>query len=97
MCTTTPSTERPFRPYDAYLDKGCEVNPVRLGCLSCPLPFCKYDDPGAYRNWRDRKHRARVIAGMKAEGLNIPQAAQEFGLTERTIYRYKAKAKEERP
>ena len=70
--------------------EGCEVNPIRFGCLSCPLPFCKYDDPDAYRNWQDRQHRRQVKAAMQAERLTVAQAAQKFGLTERTIYRYKA-------
>ena len=26
-----------------YRDEGCEVSP---SCLKCPLPQCKYDEPG---------------------------------------------------
>ena len=26
-----------------YEDTGCEASD---SCLDCPLPFCKYDDPG---------------------------------------------------
>ena len=93
MCTQTPSTERTLRPYDLYHDIGCDINPVRLGCLSCPLPFCKYDDPGAYRNWQDRQRRKQAM--METEGLSVEDAAQRLGLTVRTIFRYRERDRKE--
>ena len=96
MCRTTPSTERSLPPYDKYGDKGCEASPGRLGCLSCPLPFCRYDDPVSFRNWQDRKRRALVTAAMQADSLSVAQTAQRFGLTIRTVSRYKAN-EEDRP
>ena len=30
------------------LADGCDVSPK---CLDCPLPLCKYDDPGPYQKW----------------------------------------------
>jgi len=30
-------------------DKGCYINPIPWGCLTCPLPACKYDMPNTRR------------------------------------------------
>ena len=38
--------------------EGCEVSPGPLGCLSCPLPVCRYDDP---RMKRDAMYDAHAI------------------------------------
>ena len=67
-----------------FKDDGCEVSP---SCLRCPLPRCKYDDPGWYqrevRDQRDQKiHRAK-----QAEGLSVPQLAHRFGVSQRTVFR----------
>jgi hypothetical protein len=60
------SVKGTFPTHSHYVDDGCEVSP---SCLSCPLPLCKYDDPGGYQNWLGRRRRARLkgVEG-KAEG-----------------------------
>ena len=76
-----------------YVDDGCEVSP-RPGCLQCPLPQCKYDDPDAYH--REQRHRRdlEVLLARHADGASVPQLAQRFGLSERTIHRIFARVAE---
>ena len=93
MCTQTPSTERTLRPYDVYHDIGCDINPVRLGCLSCPLPICKYDDPRAYRKWQATQQTKQAM--METEDLSVKEAALRLGVTTRTVFRYRERDKEE--
>lgn len=67
-----------------YQDTGCEVSP---SCLRCPLPRCKHDDPHGVRQQRQQARdleRARII---QAEGLTAAQAAERFGVAERTVFR----------
>ena len=67
-----------------YEDSGCEVSET---CLNCPLPRCKYDDPGWYRRNRRLAQDFLVWQSIEQEGLTARQAAERFALTERTIYR----------
>ena len=67
-----------------YRDDGCDVS---TSCLSCPLPWCKYDDPAAYHRGR-REGRVREVLQVKRDlGTTVPQLAQRFGLSQRTIHR----------
>ena len=73
-----------------YRDNGCEVSP---SCLECPLPACKYDDPAAYHR-QVRESRDREIVDAKSvQGKSVPQIADHFGLSQRTIHRVLERAK----
>ncbi len=74
--------------YAKYPDKGCDVSP---SCLTCSLPSCKYDDPKAYLKWMRAKQRAPVQAALDSK--SVAEVAKQFRLTERTIFRIKAKIK----
>lgn len=67
-----------------YTDTGCEASP---SCLTCPLPVCKYDVPGGVRQARRLQADAERIAVMEREGLMVAEAAERFGITERTMFR----------
>jgi AraC-like DNA-binding protein len=67
-----------------YRDDGCEVSP---SCLSCPLPRCKYDDPGWLQRLRREERDREVIRTRRSEGLTVPQLASRFGVSQRTIFR----------
>ena len=72
-----------------YRDDGCEVSP---SCLRCPLPQCKYDDPGWFqRQKRDERDR-EVVTALRHDGLSVPQAAARFTLSQRTIFRILSRA-----
>ena len=69
--------------HSVYHDKGCDVAPA---CLACPLPVCKYDDPG----WRERptlKERSDTILSLLAEGLLPNEIAPRVGCSIRTVHR----------
>lgn len=62
---------------------GCEeVSPT---CLTCPLPICKYDDPGVLTRWRRQERDREVIAAMQT--MPVEDVARRFGISERTAYR----------
>ena len=67
-----------------YRDEGCEIS---SSCLHCPLPQCKYDDPGWMRRERIRERNRNVVDIMNREGLSVSAAASRFHLSQRTIFR----------
>ena len=74
---------------------GCEINPVRLGCLTCPLAVCKYDIPLEQRSRRIRlgqEHRKRVF-DLASRGFSAQAIANVLQLSTRTVYRYIQEAK----
>ncbi len=86
--TADPATPHPGkdpRPeFVHYRDQGCEVSP---SCLRCPLPRCRYDDPGWLRREAKAKRDQRVLTMHSSEGLGPSELAQRFGLSRRTIHR----------
>ena len=56
-------------------DTGCEVAPK---CLECPLPQCRYDDPGWFQRHRndERVDSQRMTPGMRKANK---QTQREFG------------------
>jgi hypothetical protein len=67
-----------------YRDDGCEVAPA---CLRCPLPRCKFDNPGWYqKELRDRRDQ-RIAQARSHEGLTVIQLSQPFGVSQRTVFR----------
>ena len=85
----TGTSMRDTRPeFVSYRDDGCEVSP---SCLRCPLPQCKYDDPGFLTRLR-REQRDKDVVGLLKQGASMRQAAEESGLTERTVFRIRKRA-----
>lgn len=70
------------------------MNPVVGGCLTCPLPQCKYDDPIWYQAWRRRQKDDEIVARVRELG-QTPRAevtvSVEIGVTERTVFRILAR------
>ena len=67
-----------------YHDDGCEIAP---SCLRCPLPQCKYDDPGWLRR-QERDQRDRdVLEAILVRGLSVAQVEASFALSQRTVFR----------
>lgn len=67
---------------DYYPDDGCDLYP---SCLSCPLPRCRYDEPG--RKQRGKALRNKEMLRLLKEGMGIKELAQRFGVSKRTVYR----------
>ncbi len=65
-------------------DNGCDLYP---SCLRCPLPRCRYEEPGGapamLRSGRD----AAIIRLATEQALSVDALAERFGLSRRTIFR----------
>ena len=70
--------------YYPYRDMGCQVSP---SCLQCPLPQCKYDNPGWIQREKRSERDRQVVHALRRDGLSAPQAAARFDLSQRTIFR----------
>lgn len=66
-----------------YADDGCEAS---VSCLTCPLPMCKYDDPGWTRR-QDRGLRDDEIFRLRKAGVPVPELARQFKVSTRTVHR----------
>ena len=70
--------------YLDYTDTGCDLY---SSCLNCPLPRCRYDDPGGapamLRTGRDEA----ILRYAAKDDVSIDSLAEMFGLSRRTIFR----------
>ena len=67
-----------------YRDDGCEASP---SCLRCPLPQCKYDDPGWLQRHRRNERDSEVVTALREQGFSVPEVAQRFEMSQRTVFR----------
>jgi hypothetical protein len=66
-----------------YVDDGCEVSP---SCLNCPLPRCKYDEPG-WTDVENRQQRDDEIFELRKKGVPVRDLARRFRVSTRTVHR----------
>ena len=66
-----------------YRDDGCEIHPQ---CLTCPLPRCRYDEPGGLTGLLNGL-RDRDIVALKSRGMAVEEIADTFGVSRRTVFR----------
>lgn len=66
-----------------YRDDGCDIHPH---CLTCPLPRCRYDEPGGVRALLNAQRNRRVLE-LRLLGVPIDSLALRFNVTRRTIFR----------
>ncbi|MCY4454695.1 MAG: hypothetical protein OXC56_00090 [Chloroflexi bacterium] len=67
-----------------YRDSGCDLFP---SCLSCPLPRCRYDEPGGVRAMLNRT-RDREIRRMRLDDqVPVNEIARRFHVSRRTVFR----------
>jgi hypothetical protein len=66
-----------------YRDDGCSVSP---SCLTCPLPRCRYEEPGGLRAVLN-EYRDRQIVELRRRGAPVPELAERFGVSRRTVFR----------
>lgn len=69
--------------FTRYRDSGCDVHP---SCLTCPLPRCRYEEPGGLRALLN-KTRDEQIAAQRATGMPVAELATRFGVSRRTVFR----------
>ncbi len=69
--------------FTRYRDNGCDVSP---SCLTCPLPRCRYEEPGGLRALLN-KTRDEQIVNQRASGVPVAELATRFGVSRRTVFR----------
>lgn len=66
-----------------YRDDGCDIHPH---CLTCPLPRCRYDEPGGLRAMLNA-YRDQQIVALRSDGAPVDQIAERYSLSRRTVFR----------
>ena len=92
--TSARTAEEDAPEFYHYEDNGCEVSD---SCLDCPLPVCRYDDPGWYIRNRRLARDYRIVQIIDRERLTVKEAAAHFSLTPRTIFRIIQRCREAGP
>jgi len=70
--------------YIDYVDRGCDLYP---SCLRCPLPRCRYEDPGGAKAMLRSGRDASIIRVASQDGMTVDEVARMFGLSRRTVFR----------
>ena len=66
-----------------YRDDGCDIHPH---CLTCPLPRCRYDEPGGLRAMLNSYRDERIVA-LRRQGAAVDEIAERYALSRRTVFR----------
>ena len=75
------------RPTCRPPNEGCDLFP---SCLRCPLPQCRYDNPGRQTG---KELRNREMVRLRKAGMEVKGLAQRFGVSNRTVHRIIAPSK----
>lgn len=68
----------------SYSDSGCDLYP---SCLQCPLPRCRYEEPGGARAMLRTTRNVSIERLAYDDGLSVSEIAGRFGLSRRTVFR----------
>lgn len=79
--------------FTRYRDDGCEVSD---SCLTCPLPRCRYEEPGGLRAVLNEM-RDRQMTQLRRKGATVDELAGRFGVSRRTVFRVLGSGKAARP
>lgn len=66
-----------------YRDDGCDIH---SRCLTCPLPRCRYDEPGGLRAMLN-VYRDQQVVALRRDGAPVDQIAERYSLSRRTVFR----------
>jgi hypothetical protein len=69
--------------YTRYRDDGCSIS---ASCFSCPLPRCRYEEPGGLRAVMNQT-RDRDMTQLRLSGMSVEELAGYFGVSRRTVFR----------
>jgi hypothetical protein len=69
--------------FTRYRDDGCDISE---SCLTCPLPRCRYEEPGGLRALLNET-RDRQIIQLRLKGVPVEELAGRFGISRRTVFR----------
>lgn len=79
-----PSRIDALPEYTDYADTGCDLY---ASCLNCPLPRCRYEEPGGAPALLRGGRNASILRLAREEHLGVDGLAERFGLSRRTIFR----------
>jgi AraC-like DNA-binding protein len=77
-----------------YADGGCDLWDR---CLTCPLPRCRYDEPGGARQLFLRERDREIVRLYRGDGVSIDALARRFGISRRSVFRSLRRARGSRP
>lgn len=69
--------------FTRYRDDGCDISE---SCFTCPLPRCRYEEPGGLRSLLNEQ-RDRQIIQLRLKGVAVDALADHFGISRRTVFR----------
>ena len=69
--------------FTRYRDSGCDVS---SSCLACPLPRCRYEEPGGLRALLNKTRDEQMVT-QRAIGVPVAELATRFGVSRRTVFR----------
>ena len=67
-----------------YRDQGCDLFP---SCLHCPLPRCRYDEPGGARAMLNRIRDREIRRLRREHELPVDEIARRYRVSRRTVFR----------
>jgi len=70
--------------FTRYRDEGCDYHP---SCLTCPLPRCRYDEPGGVRALLNLGRDREILHLRRRQGLAVETLARRYGVSRRTVFR----------
>jgi hypothetical protein len=76
-----------------YADSGCDL---WRRCLTCPLPRCRYDEPGGARQIFLRERDSEIARLRRGDGVTIDELARRFRVSRRTVFRVLRRSPRER-
>ena len=66
-----------------YKDDGCSVSD---SCFTCPLPRCRYEEPGGLRAVLNQMRDSEILA-LRQAGVPVEDLALRFQVSRRTVFR----------
>lgn len=66
-----------------YKDDGCSVS---TSCFTCPLPRCRYEEPGGLRAVLNQMRDSEILA-LRQAGVPVEDLALRFQVSRRTVFR----------
>jgi hypothetical protein len=67
-----------------YRDEGCDLF---ASCLGCPLPRCRYDEPGGARMMLNRVRDQEIRRLHYEAALSVDEIAMRYRVSRRTVFR----------
>lgn len=69
--------------FTRYRDDGCDISE---SCFTCPLPRCRYEEPGGLRSLLNEQRDQQIIQ-LRLKGVPVDALADHFGISRRTVFR----------